>query len=381
MKATIKASIGGSIEAVGRALGNAGSRVLFALPPETAHQLSIRALEKNWVPPVGSFDDPRLRVKIAGLEFPNPVGLAAGYDKNAQVIDPLLRMGFGFAEAGTVTPRPQTGNPRPRIFRLSAQRGVINRLGFNNKGHEAVAERLKAREPMGVVGVNIGANKDSDDFIADYEAGISAFSELASYFTANISSPNTPGLRDLQSEEALRALLTRVLARRDELAAKSGRRVPVFLKLAPDLDTVQMEGIATALGIHPPDAVIISNTTVARDGVGTGRKARQAGGLSGAPLFERSTIVLARMRKLLPAGLPIIGVGGIDSVETAIAKFEAGAKLVQLYTGMVYRGPSLPWEINRGLLAEIDRRGLDSVTRLTATAVETWAARKLPEER
>ena len=381
MKATIKASIGGSIEAVGRALGNAGSRVLFALPPETAHQLSIRALEKRWVPPAGSFDDPRLRVKIAGLEFPNPVGLAAGYDKNAQVIDPLLRMGFGFAEAGTVTPRPQTGNPRPRIFRLSAQRGVINRLGFNNKGHEAVAERLKAREPMGVVGVNIGANKDSDDFIADYEAGISAFSELASYFTANISSPNTPGLRDLQSEEALRALLTRVLARRDELAAKSGRRVPVFLKLAPDLDTVQMEGIATALGIHPPDAVIISNTTVARDGVGTGRKARQAGGLSGAPLFERSTIVLARMRKLLPAGLPIIGVGGIDSVETAIAKFEAGAKLVQLYTGMVYRGPSLPWEINRGLLTEIDRRGLDCVTRLTATAVETWAARKLPEER
>ncbi|MCU0790978.1 MAG: quinone-dependent dihydroorotate dehydrogenase [Nitratireductor sp.] len=357
-----------------------GRDILFRFDPETAHGLSIKALKSGLVPAAPA-SDPRLAVRLAGLDFSNPVGLAAGYDKNAEVPDAILRLGFGFAEAGTITPRAQPGNPKPRIFRLAAQEAVINRLGFNNEGHAAALVRLKARAGRpGIVGVNIGANKDAADFAADYVAGIEAFWNVASYFTANISSPNTPGLRNLQAGEALQALLERVLGKRDELAARTKLARPVFLKIAPDLDRGQIEEIAGVVSASTLDGIIISNTTVGREGVEGSPHASEAGGLSGKPLFERSTIVLARMRQLLGPDLPIIGVGGIDSAQTAIAKLEAGANLVQLYTGMVYRGPGIACEIRKGLLEAVEARGLDSVSGLTGLLTAEWAARKLPGE-
>jgi dihydroorotate dehydrogenase len=355
-----------------------GRELLFRLDPETAHGLSIRAL-KSRILPAAPASDPRLAVTIAGLEFPNPVGLAAGFDKNAEVPDAMLRLGFGFTEAGTVTPRPQAGNPRPRIFRIVEKNAVVNRLGFNNEGHAAALRRLESRAGKGgIVGVNIGANKDSADFAADYVAGIEAFWNVASYFTANISSPNTPGLRSLQAADALRELLARVLGRRSELAAKTGLHRSVFLKIAPDLDNAQMEGIADVVRGSALDGLIVSNTTIGRAGVEGRPHWQEAGGLSGQPLFERSTIVLARMRQLTGPELPIIGVGGVDSAATAIAKLEAGANLVQLYTGMIYRGPGLACEITRGLVTEIERRGVSSVTAFTGTNTAQWAARVLP---
>lgn len=350
-------------------------RALFYLDAEAAHGLTIRALKAGLVPPVSAVSDKRLVVKVAGIDFPNPVGLAAGFDKNAEAPDAVLKLGFGFTEIGTVTPRPQAGNPKPRVFRLTGHDGVINRLGFNNEGHDAAARRLAARRSGGIVGVNIGANKDTEDFAADYEAGIDRLHNWADYFTANISSPNTPGLRSLQAGEALRDLLERVLARRDRLE----RHIPVFLKLAPDLDERQMDEIAGALDAVPPDAVIISNTTLSRNGVEAGRNAQEPGGLSGKPLFERSTIILARMRQRLASGLPIIGVGGIDSAEAAIDKLQAGANLVQLYTGMIYRGPGLAAQINRGLVREVERRGIASITALTGEKTGEWAARPLAD--
>jgi dihydroorotate dehydrogenase len=359
-------------------LSSLGRDILFRFDPETAHGLSIKALGSGLFPAAPS-SDPRLAVRVAGLDFPNPVGMAAGYDKNAEVPDALLRLGFGFAEVGTITPRPQGGNPRPRIFRLVEQRAVINRLGFNNEGHAAALARLKARAGRpGIVGVNIGANKDAADFIADYEAGVEAFWDVASYFTANISSPNTPGLRNLQAGEALKALLARVLGRRDALAAKTGKVRPVFLKIAPDLDEGQMAEIAGVISASALDGLIVSNTTIGRQGVEASRHAGEAGGLSGQPLFERSTIVLARMRQLLGPDIPIIGVGGIDSAATAIAKLEAGANLVQLYTGMIYRGPGIACEIRDGLIRALEERGLGTVSRLTGLRTAEWAARELP---
>ena len=357
-------------------VGFLARRALFCLDAETAHGLAIRALSAGLVPPAAAVGDVRLNVSVAGLTFPNPVGLAAGFDKNAQVPDAMLKLGFGFAEIGTVTPRPQAGNPKPRVFRLSRHDGVINRLGFNNEGHDAVADRLAKRDGKpGIVGINIGANKDAADFIADYETGIDRLHPWADYFTANISSPNTPGLRGLQTGKALRELLERILARRDRL----NKRIPVFVKLAPDLDDQQMDDIAGAIGAVPPDAVIISNTTLSRHGVSGAAHAQEAGGLSGRPLFERSTIVLARMRQRLPAGIPIIGVGGIDSAATAIAKLQAGADLIQLYTGMIYRGPGIAAEINRGLLEEITRRNLASIGEISGEKTADWAARALPD--
>jgi dihydroorotate dehydrogenase len=357
-----------------------GRELLFRLDPESAHGFSIRAL-KSGIFPAAPRSDARLAVSLAGLEFPNPIGLAAGYDKNAEVPDAMLRLGFGFTEVGTVTPRPQAGNPRPRIFRIVERNAVINRLGFNNEGHAAALRRLQSRAGRsGIVGVNIGANKDSADFAADYVAGIEAFWNVASYFTANISSPNTPGLRNLQGAEALRELLARVLGKRSELAAKTGRQRAVFLKIAPDLDRAQMEAIAGVVRESALDGLIVSNTTTGRAGVEGLPHAAEAGGLSGQPLFERSTVVLARMRQLLGPQLPIIGVGGVDSAASAIAKLEAGANLVQLYTGMIYRGPGLACEITRGLVAEIERRGLPCIAALTGTKTAQWAARPLEGE-
>jgi dihydroorotate dehydrogenase len=350
-----------------------GRRLLFALEPETAHELSIRALRSGLPVCRPPAPDPRLRVTVAGIGFANPLGMAAGYDKNAEVPDALLALGFGFAEVGTVTPRPQPGNPRPRIFRLEQDRAVINRLGFNNEGHEAMLARLGARAGNGgVVGVNIGANKDAGDRIADYTAGVKAFAPHASYLTVNISSPNTPGLRDLQARESLAELLAAAVAAR----AAIGSKVPIFLKIAPDLSQEAMEDIAAEVAEKRIDGLIVSNTTLSRNALKSS-KAQESGGLSGRPLFERSTIVLARLRRLVGPKLPIIGVGGVDSAETAVEKIRAGADLVQLYTGLIYGGPSLPAEILRGMSRILDREKADRISQLRDSRLDQWADRKL----
>ncbi|MBB6220446.1 quinone-dependent dihydroorotate dehydrogenase [Rhizobium leguminosarum] len=350
---------------------------LFLFDPETAHGMSIAALKSGLVPACQITPDPRLRQTVAGLTFENPLGMAAGYDKNAEVPEALLKLGFGFTEIGTVTPRPQAGNPRPRIFRLVEDEAVINRLGFNNEGHEAAFGRLAALSGKGIVGVNIGANKDSEDRIADYVAGIRRFHSVARYFTANISSPNTPGLRDLQARESLAALLSSVLAARDDVAATSGRKVPVFLKIAPDLTEEGMDDIAAEALSHALDGLIVSNTTLSRDGLKDQRQAKETGGLSGVPLFEKSTSVLARMRKRVGPALPIIGVGGVSSAETALEKIRAGADLVQLYSCMVYEGPGLPGDIVRGLSKLMDREKAAGIGELRDSRLDYWAARKL----
>lgn len=360
--------------------GKLARSALFRLDPETAHNVSISALSLGLAPVCRRIHDPRLVCKMAGLSFANPVGMAAGYDKNGVVPNAILSLGFGFCEIGTVTPLPQQGNPKPRIFRLEAQDAVINRLGFNNEGHGTVFNRLQKRfGRRGIVGVNIGANKDSQDFIGDYELGIERFWPVANYFTANISSPNTPGLRDLQTGEALRQLLGRVVAKRDAMAADTGMMRPVFLKIAPDLDQKQMEEISGEIARSTLDGLIVSNTTLSRKHVSSNPKSSQSGGLSGRPLFDRSTIVLARMRKLLGKEFPIIGVGGIDSVETAWSKLEAGANLLQLYTGMIYQGPCIASQINRGLLLRLRAEKLDHISRICGRANEDWASRDLPD--
>ena len=355
-------------------LGLIGSRLLLSLDPETAHGLSIAGL-KTGLPVCSSpARDDRLKVTAAGIAFPNPLGMAAGYDKNGEVPDALLRLGFGFAEVGTVTPRPQAGNDRPRIFRLSPDRAVINRLGFNNQGHEPCLRRLEARARRGgIVGVNIGANKDSADRIADYRLGVERFARLASYLTVNISSPNTPGLRDLQARASLAELLAAGSAARADADGKVGKRTPLFLKIAPDLGEPELDDIAAEVLDNAIDGVIVSNTTLSRAGL-AGPHATETGGLSGRPLFARSTAVLARMRRRLGAGIVLIGAGGIDSAETAAEKIRAGADLVQLYTGMIYAGPSLPGTILRGLSRIVAREGAASIADLRDSALARWEA-------
>ena len=345
---------------------------LFRFDPETAHRLAIKGLALGLVPAAARAGRP-LRSRVFDLDFPSPVGLAAGFDKNGEAIDGLLRLGFGFVEIGTVTPSSQPGNPKPRMFRLERDHAIINRLGFNNDGIAPVRERMPQRRGHGIVGVNIGANRDSTDRIADYVAGIEAFADLASYLAINVSSPNTPGLRDLQQKEALIELLRRAIAARDE--ATNGRRsTPILLKIAPDLDPVALESIAeTALG-NGIDGMIIANTTLSRDGLHSSRRSRESGGLSGRPLFRRSTVLLARMRKLVGPDLPLIGVGGVDSVETAWAKISAGANLVQIYTGMIYAGQGLADELNRGLALMIANHGLSSIAEAVGVETDRWAA-------
>jgi dihydroorotate dehydrogenase len=321
--------------------------LLFALDPETAHALTIRAL-KLGVSPNAPRSPTALRKRILGLDFSNPVGLAAGFDKNGEVPDAALRLGFGFVEIGTVTPRPQPGNPRPRMFRAVADGAVINRLGFNNEGHEAVYRRLAERERSGIVGVNLGANRDSEDRIADYAAGVRRFASVASYLTINISSPNTPGLRDLQEKEALTRLLSMVAGAR----AQAAPHPPLLVKIAPDLDDDALQRIAeTVVGLGI-DGMIATNTTTARTGISDARIAREAGGVSGRPLFDASTHVLKHLRDVAGSKLVLIGAGGVDTPETARAKLAAGADLIQLYTGMIYRGPGLPARIVRALADE-----------------------------
>ncbi|MBB6468923.1 quinone-dependent dihydroorotate dehydrogenase [Aminobacter carboxidus] len=351
-----------------------GRHLLFSFDAETAHGMSIRALRCGL--PVGgrATRDARLRLKIAGLDVPNPLGMAAGYDKNGEVPDALLGLGFGFAEVGTVTPLAQAGNPKPRIFRLVEDDAVINRLGFNNEGHDACEKRLIARAGrLGIVGVNIGANKDSTNRIGDYVLGVKRFARHASYLTVNISSPNTPGLRNMQAREQLAELLASVMIAR----AEAGHPVPIFLKIAPDLHEAELEDIAAEVTEKGIDGVIVSNTTITRPTLHSPAHTGETGGLSGKPVFARSTAVLARMRKLLGPQRAIIGVGGVDSTETALEKIRAGADLVQLYTGMVYAGPSLPARIVRGMSEFAAREGLKNIAELRDSKLDQWAAAPL----
>lgn len=325
------------------------------LDPETAHRLTIRALRLGAGPRQKRPDPVSLSIDLFGLHFENPLGIAAGFDKNGEVPDAMLAMGMGFAEVGTVTPRPQAGNPRPRVFRLPLHRAVINRLGFNNEGHEALKKRLVARRGKpGIVGVNIGANKDAADRIADYETGIRAFDGLASYFTVNISSPNTPGLRALQNKAELETLISRVLAAR---RADRARATPVLLKIAPDLGAEELADIADVALRLGLDGIIVSNTTIAREGLVSGIHASETGGLSGAPLFAMSTRVLADMYRLTKGRIPLVGVGGISSGDDAYAKIRAGASLLQLYSALTYEGPALVARIKADLAARLAADG------------------------
>ena len=369
--------------AVGVAAGLAdtvGRRLLQAADAEHAHALAIaglRLLPLRGPPP----DDRRLAVNAFGLAFPNPVGTAAGFDKNAQVADAVLQMGAGFAEIGTVTPRPQDGNPRPRLFRLAADRAVVNRMGFNNAGHAAALARLRRRlaegSPGGIVGVNLGANKDTGDRAADYVAGITGFADVASYFAVNVSSPNTPGLRDLQQAAALDDLLARVLAARDALAETQRR--PVLLKIAPDVTLGDLDDIVQVARARGVDGMIVCNTTIGRPAALRDKtNAAEAGGLSGRPLFALSTRMLAETFVRAEGTFPLVGVGGIDSPATALAKLEAGAALIQLYTGLVYGGIGLIGAIKRGILEALERERLGSVGALTGRSAARLTAEAWP---
>ncbi|HYE48984.1 MAG TPA: quinone-dependent dihydroorotate dehydrogenase [Azospirillaceae bacterium] len=331
---------------------------LFALDPERAHELTVAALKTGLVPGAGGAGDPTLRTRVAGLDFPNPVGLAAGFDKNAEVPDAMLRLGFGFAEAGSVTPRPQPGNPRPRLFRVPEAGAVINRFGFNNQGLDAFAARLEARRAKalpGIVGANVGKNKETEDAAGDYAVGIRRLAPLADYLVVNVSSPNTPGLRALQGRAPLEALLSRCLEARGPL------RTPLFLKVAPDLteeDKADIAEVALSSGI---DGLVVSNTTIARPDVLPAALAKEAGGLSGAPLFEPATRVLADLYRLTGGRLPLVGVGGVGSGAQAYAKIRAGASLVQLYSALVFGGPALVGRIKRDLAALLKADGFTAV--------------------
>ena len=327
-----------------RGLERVGLRALRVLEPERAHDLALRLLRAGLGPRGGPETGPRLATRLAGLALPNPVGIAAGFDKNAVAVRPLLAAGPGFVEIGAVTPRPQPGNPRPRLFRLSEDRAAINRFGFNNDGMEAIRPRLAAVHGLGIVGVNLGANKDSADRAGDYAAVLGHLHDVADFFTVNVSSPNTERLRALQGRAALDSLLGRVAAARAGLAP----RKPLLLKIAPDLSDAELADIAALAEAHALDGIVACNTTLARDGLRSPR-AHEAGGLSGQPLFARSTAVLATLCRLTHGRIPLVGVGGIATPEQAYAKIRAGATAVQLYTAMVYDGPGLVRRIARGL--------------------------------
>lgn len=331
---------------------------IFALDSETGHKLAIKALKM--VPLKGLIShDPKLAISVAGLDFPNPVGVAAGFDKDAEVPDALLALGFGFAEVGSITPRPQVGNPKPRLFRLTEDKGVINRMGFNNAGAHETLERLKARKARdGLVGINIGANKDSEDRIADYAEMARVMTPYASYLAVNVSSPNTPGLRALQDEGALSALIDEVIAACSE--ADASGMPPIFLKVAPDLEPQDIDAIARIAIDKKLGALIVSNTSISRPDLSS-RHAGETGGLSGAPLRELALQRIRDFRKATGGELPLVGVGGISSAEHAWERIRAGASLIQLYSGMVYHGPTLGAQIAQGLLKIMSREGITSI--------------------
>lgn len=344
-----------------------GMAVLRRLDPEAAHGLALRALRLGLVPLPGPVTSPRLRTRLAGLDLPNPVGLAAGFDKNAVAVGPLMAAGFGFVEVGAATPRPQPGNARPRLFRLPEDSAVINRFGFNNDGAAAICARLAGR-PAGVpVGLNLGANKDSADRAADYVTVLRAAAGVADFVTVNVSSPNTERLRDLQGPAALAALLEAVMAAR----AATARPLPVFLKIAPDLTRDEVAAVVEVAVSAGVDALICTNTTLARDGLAS-RHAGEAGGLSGRPLFARATRVLAQASVAAAGRLPLVGVGGIGSAQDAYAKIRAGASAVQLYTALAYAGLSLAAGIARGLDALLAADGFSTVAAAVGTDRERW---------
>lgn len=348
---------------------------LFQLEAEAAHEATLKALECGVYPRDLGRDDGELAQSVFGLSFPNPVGIAAGYDKDARVPDAVLGLGCGFAEIGTVTPEPQTGNPQPRVFRLITDHGLINRLGFNNGGHAAALQRLEARQAKGgIVGVNIGANKTSSDRTGDYVQGIEKFHHVANYFTVNISSPNTPGLRDLQAPEALDELLARVMATRAAIEAIKSKRTPIIVKIAPDIAEDDIAPIVARLKAHKVDGIAVSNTTLSRHGL-TDSRASEAGGLSGRPAFVRSTAMLARVYTETEGRIPLIGIGGIDSPASAIAKIEAGATLLQLYTGLIYEGPGLIGQIKAALASEARRAG--GLANICGRKAAHWARQPL----
>jgi dihydroorotate dehydrogenase len=356
----------------------------FSLPllrwfdPEDAHRLAIQGL--RLLPPARPRpDDEKLAVRAFGLNFPNPIGMAAGFDKNGEVSDALLRLGFGFVEVGTVTPKPQAGNPRPRIFRLERDEAVINRLGFNSDGAATVLRRLAGRAHLGgIVGVNVGANKDSVDRTADYVKLIETFAPVASYFAVNVSSPNTPGLRNLQQAQALDDLLARVIDTRERVRENAGDS-PVLLKIAPDLSLAELDDVVQIARARRVDGMIVSNTTLARPSILREQaRAREAGGLSGRPLFRLSTRMVAETYVRAEGAFPLIGVGGIDSGGAALTKIRAGASLIQLYSALIYKGLGLVEDIKNDLASTLLRTGRDKLSEIVGADAATITAEGWP---
>jgi dihydroorotate dehydrogenase len=356
----------------------------FSLPllrwfdPEDAHRLAIQGL--RLLPPMRARpDDAKLAVRAFGLNFPNPVGMAAGFDKSAEAPDSLLRLGFGFVEIGTVTPKPQAGNPRPRLFRLERDEAVVNRMGFNNDGAEAVLRRLAGRAHQGgIVGVNVGANKDSTDRVADYVKLIETFAPVASYFTVNVSSPNTPGLRNLQQAAALDDLLAKVIDARERVRQNAGDS-PVLLKIAPDLSLAELDDVVHIARSRRVDGMIVANTTVARPStLREQARAKEQGGLSGRPLFRLSTRMVAETYVRAEGAFPLVGVGGIDSGGAALTKIRAGASLIQLYSSMIYKGLSLVDDIKNDLASTLLRTGRDSLSEIVGADAATITAEEWP---
>ncbi len=348
-------------------LEKVGLPMLRAIDPENAHALALRALQLGLTPHPGAISSDRLRTKLAGLTLPNPVGLAAGFDKNADALAPLSQAGFGFIEVGAATPRPQPGNPRPRLFRLTEDMAAINRFGFNNDGMAAIADRLSQRPESSVIGLNLGANKDSEDRASDFARVLETCGPHLDFATVNVSSPNTEKLRDLQGKAALTGLLQGVM----ETRAKLRRSIPVFLKISPDLSDQELADVADVAQSTNIDGIIATNTTLSREGLRSRHQA-EAGGLSGAPLFEQSTKTLAKLSALTEGQIPLIGVGGIGSAEDAYAKICAGASAVQLYTALVFGGLSLVSEIVRGLDALLERDGFATVRAAVGSKRGDW---------
>ncbi len=356
-------------------IADRATAILRLFEPERAHRVAISAARGGRSRAPAHTRDARLAVRVLGLDFPNPIGLAAGLDKDALVPDAMLGLGFGSVEIGTLTPLPQAGNPPPRLFRLAADRALINRLGFNNEGHEAGLDRLDRRAGRpGIIGVNIGANRESEDRLFDYYAGVRLFAPMASYMTINVSSPNTPGLRELQTGEALAELLCRIGEARAAAQEECGRRTPLLLKIAPDLEDSELGSLIEITMRNGVDGLIIANTTVKRPALKSRRHVQELGGLSGRPLFETSTAMLARARQLAGPDLVLVGTGGVDGAAAAWSKIAAGADLVQLYTALVYEGPSLPRRIASDLLKRLEERNIRSIRDVRGIETERWAA-------
>ena len=345
--------------------------LLFQIDPETAHNMTLKALKAGLVPSCGNAQNETLEQTLWGLKFPNPVGLSAGFDKNAEVIGPMLRLGFGFVEAGTVTPKPQDGNEKPRVFRDPTHDAVINRMGFPNSGMHVFKENLEAfltkkPRPKGIVGLNIGMNKTQTDPAKDYGALIKMLAPMADYLTVNISSPNTPGLRDLQKREPLLELLG--VVKEERRKACGDHPPPILLKLAPDLDDAQCEELAEAVLEAEIDGLILSNTTLARPESLPTDFAGQGGGLSGQPLTQRSTEIIAKFHKLTDGKLPIIGVGGVSNGAQAYDKIKAGASLVQIYSALVFQGPNVAQSVNQELLTCLQQDGFNHISEAVGSA-------------